>query len=89
MLRFFEFEVLLQKIDFPRHHPPRKRIYSDTALRRGMAAPRITSPFRAPKIRQNGSSGRPRPTGAALAGVHTPQEPLWRASPFRRSTLHC
>jgi hypothetical protein len=60
MLRFFEFEVLLQKID--------------TALRRGMGAPRNTRPFRTAKIRQNGSSGRPRSTGAALAGVYVPQE---------------
>jgi hypothetical protein len=73
MLRFFEFKVLLQKIDFPRHHLPRRRIYSDTAPWRGMAAPRITRPFRAFKIRQ-----RPRSAGEAPAGVPDPQEQLWR-----------
>jgi hypothetical protein len=84
MLRFFEFEVLLEKINFPLHHPPRRRIYSDTAPRGGMAsdargstAPQNTRPIRAAKIR--------RPAGSV--GIHTPQEPLWRASTLRRSTL--
>jgi hypothetical protein len=45
-----------------------------TAPRRGMATPRITRPFRAAKIHQNGSSRRPRPAGAALAGVPSPQQ---------------
>jgi hypothetical protein len=81
MLRFFEFEVLLHKIDFPPHHPPHRRIYSDTAPRGGMAsdargstAPWNTLPFRVANIRQNGSPGHPRPAGAALAGVHALQE---------------
>jgi hypothetical protein len=34
----------------------------------------ITLSLRAPKIRQNVASGRPRPAGAALAGVPAPQE---------------
>jgi hypothetical protein len=36
----------------------------------------IIRPFGVPKIRQNGSSGRPRSAGAALAGVHAPQEQI-------------